>query len=152
MKKEVKTILGKQNYLLGINYDNKEVWLEEISWDCGWYWGLGYVETYNEEYSDIEMHTHFNSKFLEKSIYNSFKNYFKETTLNDDEIWKLLEYMKTLYTLRGYSDMLHTGSSYVTKNECSDTIKNTEEYNRINQIVIPEVWGKVVELLSDEND
>ena len=33
-------------YLLGRDEEGINYWLEEPSWDCGWYWGFGYVETY----------------------------------------------------------------------------------------------------------
>lgn len=29
-----------KHYLLGINKEGKHIWLEEPSWDCGWYWGF----------------------------------------------------------------------------------------------------------------
>ena len=38
MKKETKNILGKMNYLLGKDHDDKKVWLEHGSFDCKWYW------------------------------------------------------------------------------------------------------------------
>ena len=46
MKKEKRFAFGKNIYLLGSDKDGVKYWLEEASWDCGWYWGFGYVETY----------------------------------------------------------------------------------------------------------
>lgn len=150
MKKQVKKILGKENYLLGTDHDGEKVWLLEPSWDCEWYWGLGYVETYNRRYSDIDMHTHFDSLFLNKNIFNSFVDYFEETTLDSKGVWQLLEYMKTLYILQQYAEMLYTGGAHITKNGCAKLLKNDEERNRINDTLIPEIWVKIAKLLGDE--
>ena len=43
MKKEIKKIFNKKNYLLGINKEGHKVCLEERAFDCDWYWGIGYV-------------------------------------------------------------------------------------------------------------
>lgn len=66
MEKQKITKFGDDYYLLGINQNNEKVWLKQPSWDCDWYWGLGYVQTFEENYSDIDMHTHFNILFFNK--------------------------------------------------------------------------------------
>lgn len=151
MEKQTINKFKKNQYLLGKDKDGRKVWLQEASWNCGWYWGLGYVRTFNKNYTDIDLHTHFDSLFLEKDIYNSFVNYFTETTLNKNEIWQLLELIQALYTLRKYSDMLHRKGANISKNSCANILKNDEEYKRINEVVIPELNNKVYELLSNKN-
>ena len=147
MKKEVKQIKGKNYYLLGINKEGQKVWLEQSSFDCGWYWGIGYVEVFNRSYSDIQEHTHFDSLFLKNNIYDSFKGYFNDITLEDKEIWQLLELMKTLYTYRNFSDMIHTKGSHITTNNCKDIISNDELYKDINERIIPTLLEEVYNLL-----
>ena len=150
MKKEIKILFGKKNYLLGERKeDGKKVWLEEASFDCGWYWGLGYIEIYNKRYSDIDEHTHFDSLFLNKNIYDSFVEYFSDCTLEKSEIWKLLENMQTLYTLRKYSDMLHCRGSHITDNSNKDFIQNDAEYKRINDVVIPKILQDTYKLFGE---
>ena len=51
MEKQKITKFGDDYYLLGINQENEKVWLEKPSWDCDWYWGFGYVEIFNQNYS-----------------------------------------------------------------------------------------------------
>lgn len=68
MKKQITHAFNKQIYLLGKNKHNKLVWLEEPSWDCDWYWGFGYMETYTNNTNpskarDISSHTHLTLKF-----------------------------------------------------------------------------------------
>lgn len=154
MKKQVINKFGK-HYLLGEDHNGTKYYLEQASWDCGWYWGLGYIHTFtnnkNPKYSrDIQTHTHFDSMFLNKNRngYDEFKDFFKETVLNEKETWQLIELMKSLYIAREYSDFLNRGGAHYTQNACGELIKNNDEYERINKTVIPGLLNKVYELLS----
>ena len=114
MEKKKSHAFGKDIYLLGKDKDGINYWLEEASWDCGWYWGFGYVETYtNNKYPhlsrDINSHQHFDGLFLKGAIFDSFKSLLVETPLSDNEIWKLLELMDTFYTLRESADLFKNG-------------------------------------------
>jgi hypothetical protein len=65
MNKKQSHAFGKDIYLLGKTTDGELIWLEAPSWDCGWYWGFGYVETYTNNRrpdlaKDISSHSHFN--------------------------------------------------------------------------------------------
>lgn len=150
MKKETKKVFGKTYYLLG-KKDGEKVWLEEGHFDCDWYWGIGYVETFNKRYTDINMHTHFDTLFFNgnKCCYDLFNEYFDETTLDKDEIWKVLEYMKSIYTMREYSDLLHIGGAHITTNAFKDDIKNDDEYERINKKIIPMLLNEVYKIIGE---
>lgn len=153
MEKQIIKKFNKKYYLLGVRKgDNRKVWLEQANWDCEWYWGLGYVEVFNENYTDIQEHTHFDSLFFKKLAYcyEKFTEYFEETTLDDKEIWQLLENMKSLYILRQYSDFLHIGGANVTDSGNKELIKNEDEYKRINTLVIPKILDKVYEMLGED--
>lgn len=154
MNKEIKTIGKEKHYLLGIR-DNQRYYLQEASWDCGWYWGLGYVESYaGKGTSDKSWrsHQHFDGMFLKPGGYvEGFRNFFDETVdLTDKEIWKLLELMKSAYTARHYSDMLHIGGAHYTLNPCKETIQDEAEYKRINEVVIPALMKEVYKILTPE--
>lgn len=156
MKKEIRRAFGKRIYLLGINQEGKKEWLEEPSWDCNWYWGFGYIETYTnnknpEKSRDISMHTHFDSLFLNKNsnCFDAFKKHYKETTLSDNEIWMLLELMNTFYMCKQWAAVLHCNGSHITESRLK-TLKNNEEWERINKIVIPEITQRIIELLGGE--
>ena len=58
--------------------------------------------------------------------------------------------MKELYTLRNYADMMNCGGVGVT--EGSNALKkeeddNVKEYNRINNILITNVWKELEAIL-----
>ena len=153
MEKKIIEKFGKKYYLLGRRKeDNEKVWLEQGKFDCEWYWGIGYVEIFNKRYTNINEHTHFDSLFLKgnKCCYDLFKEYFSELTINDTELWKLLEDMSTIYNLRNYSDMIYRGGSHITTNTFKDEIKNEEEYKRINTLLIPKILDEVYKILGEE--
>ena len=53
MKKQVINKFGT-HYLLGRTYSGQKVWLQKESWDCGWYWGFGYLHEFtNNEYPEL---------------------------------------------------------------------------------------------------
>lgn len=156
MKKKVDHAFGKDIYFLGKDSEGTNYWLEAASWDCGWYWGFGYVETYTNNNNpsksrDIKSHSHFDS-MLGKNWRDEFSTVITHTPLSDHEVWKLRELMKSFYVAREYSDFLHIGGAHYTNNPCKDIIKNDEEYTRINTIVIPEICNKVYELLSPSDE
>ena len=154
MKKEIKTFFGKKNYLLGIGEDNKKIWLVEPSWDCDWYWGFGYLETYTRRFgqTDIDMHTHFDCLGKEKNqnYYDAFKEYFKETTLADNEIWKLCDYMKTFYTLRKTAELFRHGNSWYTGQATIEELKRTDIENEINKKMLPKLFEEIDKLLTPQ--
>ena len=158
MKKRIEKAFGKKIFLLGskngINY-----WLESPSWDCGWYWGFGYIETYtnndNPQFArDIASHQHFDGLFFNynKCAHDVIKEYFDEIVLEDKELWTLCELMKTAYIMRNYSDTIHRGGAHYTTNPCKEIIENQGEYNRINEIVLPELFKEIEKILCEENE
>lgn len=156
MKKTKSRAFNKDTYLLGCDKDGVYYWLEEAKFDCGWYWGVGYVETYTNNKNpsvakDINSHSHFDYMFFKQNedCYDVFKEFFTETVLTDKEIWQLLEIMGTLYTLRKYSDTIYSGGYHITINPCQELIKNEEEYKRINQVIIPALLSQLYKLLSE---
>ena len=46
--------------------------------------------------------------------------------------------------------MIYRGGAHYTKNPCADIIKNSEEYKRINESVIPSLLKKLYQILSED--
>ena len=143
------------HYLLGINHDGEYVWLEKESWDCGWYWGFGYLHTYTnnrqpERSKDITAHFHFDSTFLKGPEYSKdmFKKYFNETVLTDDEIWELCDYMKTFYTLKSVAELFKNGYSHQTERAKIENLKSEGQCDLVNKVWLPEVFKRIENLLS----
>jgi hypothetical protein len=154
MEKRVERAFGKDYYLIGSDKDGVLYWLEQSKFDCDWYWSIGYIESFtcNEHPSksrDIASHRHLDDLLNTTNLnwYDAMKVVFTERTLDDKQLWTFSEIMKSLYTMRAYSDLLHTGSSGLTSNPCI-IIKNKEEYNRINKILIPDLLNALYNLLT----
>lgn len=155
MKKQTTHAFGKKIYFLGETPDGKKHWLEEARWDCEWYWGGGYIETYTNNSNpsrsrDIESHQHFDSLFLKKSkcAFDAFNEYFSQHPFTNKEVWLICELMRSFYIAREYSDMLHIGGAHYTTNPAKDTIKSEEEeYQRINTHVIPKIMQELYTIL-----
>ena len=158
MKKFAFNKFGHKYYLLGTDKEGIKYFLEEAHWDCDWYWGGGYVETFTNNKnpvcsSDIDSHHHFNYMFLtyNKNGFDMFKDLFKGTPFTDNEIWKICELMKSFYVAREYSDMIYRGGAHYTQNPAKETIMNEVEYNRINKVVIPSIMDELYKILSEED-
>lgn len=157
MEKKVINSFGV-HYLLGKDKNGQYVWLEKESWDCGWYWGFGYLHTFTnnahpERANDIDSHTHFDSIFMKGSHYakKMFEEYFVETPLTDDEMWILCDYMMTYYTLKKTAELFHHGYSYQTSKAYIDTLKSEAQSDRINHEILPDLFKRIADLLSPAN-
>lgn len=156
MEKRTTKAFGKEIYLLGKDNDGILYWLESPTWDCGWYWGCGYIETYANNTNpsiarDINSHQHFDGLFFNKSKngFDAFKEFFTDSTVSDKELWTLMELMRTIYTLKETAEVLGRGGSHYTTNPCKEIVTNHEEVKRINEVVLPALFKEVRNLLSE---
>lgn len=160
-------------YYLGRDLKTKrKIWLEKPSWDCGWYWGFGYVQAMQGDREpskarDIDFHTHWDSLVNEshKNAYEWFVERFGKPTTDwlgdktpgkepkcrftDAQLWKLCELMQTAYTLREAAEVLGRGGSRITTNPCWKLIKNTREVDRINGKVLPEIFAEIGKIFDE---
>lgn len=145
---------GKDCYYIGQDVNKTNYFLESATWDCDWYWGGGYVETYTNNNNpvvshDIESHQHFDGLFFKgnKTAYDAFKEFFPVNPFTDSEIWKICELMKSFYIVREYSDTINRGGAHYTSNPAAEIIKSSDEYERINKKVIPAIMEELYKIL-----
>lgn len=167
IKKQVSNRRGGGYFLLGKDKDGVKWWLEQEKWSCEWYWGFGYVETFERNVSpenayDINVHTHFDSLFLKSEpsileacsnkIYETaWKSLFTQSTLNNEEMWQLFELMKTAYTLKEMAELYHRGGTHITNNPLRKILQNSGKEKEINGALLPKVFQKITELLTPKN-
>lgn len=167
MKKEKRHVFGKDIYLLGIDSEGTKYWLEAPSWDCSWYWGFGYVETYDyekvdtnlyvksstiknqvpENATDICSHQHID-KFYKK-WWDSSKDsdsILTEVSFTDKEGWELAELFDQFYFLKEAAEMFNRGKAH-TADTTINTWKKPELVKEINEELIPMVTGRILEIL-----
>ena len=156
-KKKIDERNGEKYYLLGTDHDGKKVWLTEASWDCGWYWGFGYITIFTSNVpsrsKDIMSHSHWNHsiawKFHNKSCSHINENKdFKSTVVDNKESWLLSELMKTFYSLSDIAELYHHGGSFITSNPMAEKLKDQKKHDEINKVILPELFQEVYKLLT----
>ena len=158
---------GKDVFLLGKNSEGQCIWLEEPRWDCGWYWGFGYLEIYTNHNSpshsrDIQSHFHFSGLVGEQEYYDHEKGCWRkgeyihnpydalsETTFTYNEGWKLAELFAEFYLLQKMADFTHK-----EKPGCHITTSPVDHgdmkvwHEEINKIMIPKVTAEIMRMLT----
>ena len=169
LKKEIKVRGNKKMYLLGKNEDGKKLWLIKASWDCGWYWGFGYVQSFSR--GDMESHQHIDSCYMGKQrVWNSEKMEFVETeyihniydcprlvetTFSKKEGWQLSELFSQFYKFKEVANLLHRGGAGLTT--LLDYLKieypNREEHLKdINENILPQIFERIYTILTPCED
>lgn len=129
----------KKDVLMGVADGQKE-YLKAPSWDCGWYWGFGYLSNKN-------IHHHIDSLNRNKNIFDALKEYYGDTiTLGEKDLWTFCELIQTFYTLKETAEVLGRGGSHYTTNPLAETIKNEIEVKRINEILMPLIFTEISKL------
>jgi len=153
LNKRKKHAFGKDIYLLGSDCEGIFYWLESPTWDCDWYWGFGYMETYtnnkNPQYArDINSHQHAD-KFMSKwfTEWNGSKPILLVKTFTNKEGWELSELFEQFYFLKDAAENFGRGKCH-----CANTLiplwKKPELIKEINEILIPQVTARILEILS----
>ena len=158
LKKKTINWHGKKYYYLGKDEGGKKYYLEHPSWDCGWYWGFGYIITFTnnncpEKSVDIDSFSHFDSMFLNKNEYGGdvFKKFFKEYTIEEDQVYELIDYMLSFYALREAAEILGRGYSNITERAKSSLLIDKDEVTKINDVMIPELEERIIKLVTGED-
>jgi hypothetical protein len=168
MSKQKTKAFGKDVYLLGKRKDGDFIWLQAASWDCEWYWGFGYIETYTnnkhpELSRDINSHSHWSGLVGKQERYNTEKGCFQldndyihhlndnpdmvATVLTDTESWELADLMQSFYTLKETAELFHSGTSHLTS---SVAVKFTDKEleTHINKELLPKIFDRVYQILT----
>ena len=167
LNKRTSHAFGKKVYLLGAGKDGTKYWLEAPSWDCGWYWGFGYVETYtrNDDPArsrDISSHGHWSGFVgqqheydfkLSKEVKTKWVSHINEcptlaqTVLSDGESWIISDLMRRFYALKETAEILHSGTAHLTSRGDHKT-KNDEFLKWINEVELPAIFKAVTDILT----
>ena len=137
----MRTLSNYNEILLGYN-DNEPIYLKPPSWDCGWYWGFGYLGNEN-------CHYHIDGLMKKSSLYDGFKNHFGNTfIIKESDIWLFSELFKTFYMLKETANILKSGSANYTTNPIKELIINSSEVERINNIVLPQLFEEIYKVIN----
>lgn len=158
LKKKTVNWYGKNYYYLGKDANGKKYYLAHPSWDCDWYWGFGYITTFSnnncpEKSMDLDSWSHFDNMFLNKNKYGGdvFKEFFKEYTIKESQVYDLIDYMTSFYALREAAEILGRGYSNITERAKSSLLIDKDEVAKINDVMIPELEERIIKLLTGED-
>lgn len=152
---------GKNIYLIGQDEQGINYWLEAPQWDCGWYWGFGYIETYTKNNDpsnsrDISSHQHWSGFVGEqkggKYIQNIYdNNNFVALTFDSKTGWILSELFQQFYTLQEFAECTHRNPFGCHLTTVDAGLGDMREWSeKINKELIPKVTAKILELLTPE--
>lgn len=126
---------------------SERIYLSKHSWDCDWYWGMGYI-------GNATLHTHFDYTFLCGSISDTdITKVFSQTKLTQNNWWTILEMFSSAYKLSATAAVYGRGGAHITTNLCKDKLQDKELSDRINkdlEQVLDRVW-KYIEDSIEEN-
>lgn len=127
---------GDNYYYLGRGKeDGIYYFLQEPSFDCGWYWGVNYLEGFERldlsRVDDIEFHEHFMN-------YSSYRNQswhdwlLKEvdSPLSEKDRWLIMEIAASLNVITKYMELSYIGGSNMTEsNKVKAILQDEDAYN-----------------------
>ena len=135
---------AKKIYLGTVN--GEKIYLSAPSWDCGWYWGFGYLGNNN-------CHYHVDGLRKDVNLYDGFKKHFGNSfVIKESDIWVFAELFQTFYSLRETAELLGRGGSHLTTNPCSEIIINKSETERINNVVLPAIFDEIYKVIERNAD
>ena len=157
LKKQIVHAFGKTYYLLGKDEAGVKWYLQKPTWDCGWYWGFGYLDSFTngirpEKSKDILGHTHLSSLMDEfkGNGFDALKHYFPKCVLTDDELFRFVDCAKSVYALKEAAELFGRGhSNYTEKAKIDDLIK-PDWVKEINEKMIPEIDAEIEKMLSPD--
>lgn len=126
------------------SHEGELLYLRKPSWDCGWYWSLGYVVGLEDDGT----FTHYRD--VETQICKNEDEFFGDTFVlrrHSREWWRFTEIMRSLYHLKEQAEFWCHGNSYVSQNNCEEVLIDSELYKRINFVLIPLLVDELYKVL-----
>ena len=128
-----KILLGKLKVQAPFCGAAENIWLSKHSWDCGWYWGMGYLGNKN-------LHFHF-KQFLEDSTTAS--ELFEVTNITDSEWWVIRDLFVQAYALKAAAEVYIHGGHQTERKGVTDVLQNAAKAMALNddlERILDLVW------------
>lgn len=118
----------------------RPVYLTKHQWDCGWYWGFGYV-------GNSACHFHFDSLITHPAPYEA-SALFSSPAVSDSAWWVIRDLFKQAYALKQAAEVYRHGGHQTTKKGLTDIIQDLDKAKVINadlETVLNTVWNFILE-------
>lgn len=131
-------VLGVIKSDAGTYADGQSIRLNKHQWDCGWYWGFGYI-------GNRDCHFHFDSLIGNTKLASEL---FSKTNITDKEWWVIRDLFVQAYALKRAAGVYIYGGHQTSEPGITDIIKDKELANTLNkdlETVLNVLWDYVVE-------
>ncbi len=146
IKFNVPEINGNEKVTLGIRKsDGRIIHISKPSFDCGWYWGFGYLGNRDEHY---HLSGFANGRNI--NMYDALKADYSLNPKIENNLWEFCELVTTAYALKTTAEVLGRGGSHYCTNPLADLIINKDEVKRINEKLLPAIFNALNEIYSAE--
>jgi hypothetical protein len=116
----------------------EKIYIEKHNWDCGWYWGFGYL---SDQFNTIHCHA---DQFINQLLWHDKNQVFEKSIFkNNDQFWIFKDLLKQAYTLKECAEIYQYGGHCIT-NEKTEIIRNKRKARSINRDlskVLDQLWN-----------
>jgi hypothetical protein len=126
-------ILGRVKQGAGTYADGQTLVIHKHSWDCGWYWGFGYI-------GNAQCHFHFDTLIGRHKV----KDLFEHTLISDSDWWVIRDLYKQAYALKEAAATYQHGGHLTHRAGVTDIIKDKEVADRLNKdlgTILDKAWA-----------
>lgn len=126
----IEIYLGKSTF--GATY------LTKHTWDCGWYWGMGYV-------GNINCHYHIKEMLKELDVSKAFTS----TSITQNQWYVICDLFKQAYALKAVAGVYRYGSHITNLAGVTDCLKDSSKEAAINkdlEKLLDVTWDYIVNL------
>ncbi len=119
-----------------IYIQGEDIYLEKHSWDCGWYWGFGYLKAEG-------LHTHA-TVFTNELLWHSKDEVFDESIFkNGNDFWIFKDLLIQAYALKDCAEVYHHGGHCITikDTEVVTSKRKAQMVNRDLSKILDKLWS-----------
>jgi hypothetical protein len=149
-----KVLLGRMKSDSELYAGGENCYLNKHEWDCGWYWGFGYLGNKN-------CHFHFDSLLYNVKIEGKNVQWplatdlFSYTEITDKEWWVIRDLFTQAYALKKCAEVYRYGGHNTHLAGVTDIIKNEEMEDKVNadlKTILDALWAYVVEAVKPKTN
>lgn len=114
-------------------YNNEVISLTKHTWDCGWYWGMGYVGNRN-------CHFHIDTLITGECEVDKI---FSETWITQSTWWVIRDLFMQAYSLKSAAETYRHGGHQISKPMITDILKCQSKADGLNddlKILLDSIW------------
>lgn len=133
------------NYYIG-DVNGEKIYLRPPSWDCGWYWGFGYLGNTNCHYHvDGLKRTH------GCNLFDAFRREFGDTfKITDSDLWQLCELFELFYHFKAQAELYHRGGMGLTTiPSLTDEFKDESKWEHVVGTIMPRIFHEIYTVLGN---